>query len=121
MLISGFVSLLVLPFALIIMCVSYVGLPLAGFTALILSVLLFFSRVFTFASIGRYLMFFKSKKRFSFLVEVILATLPAALIREIPILGGLVGFVCVVYTLGYVVQASYLHLNKKRAIPITED
>lgn len=113
---SGFFALIAVPIALIILCVTYIGLPLAGFAGLVCAAIMFFSRVFTFASIVRHLIFSKAGKRLNFVAEVVLVVILAAVIKKIPYLGGITGFVCLMFTFGYVIQAAYLHLCRKKSM-----
>jgi len=101
----GAVTVLFFPLAAIIICITIIGLPFAGLLTALYILALCNAWVFTFASLGRELIFTHTPKRLNPIAETVLAVLPAAIIKEIPVIGGLVGFACAIYTLGYVVLA----------------
>ena len=114
MLVTGFVGIIAVPFFIVIASVTFIGLPVAGLTAVLLAVIKCTSRVFAFASFGRYLIFDKLGKRFNPIIETMLAVLPAAIIKVIPFIGWIVGLACFMYTLGYVIQVGFNTLSKKK-------
>ena len=65
------------------------------------------AKVFTFASLARELIFKNAKKRLHPVLEAVIAVLPAAVLKEIPFIGGLLSLACAVYMLGYVGLAFY--------------
>ena len=103
----GGVFTLFFPIMAIICAITVIGLPVAGLASTFYVLSLCFARVFTFGSLVKELIFTHTKKRFHPIVETILAVLPAAIIKEIPVIGGIVGFACAIYTIGYVCLAIY--------------
>jgi len=101
----GALALICAPVVAIILCVTVVGLPVAGVSMTIYALALSVSRVFAFASLVRELIFTRTKSRLHPILETELAVLPAAIIKAIPLVGGLVGFACAIYTIGYIVLA----------------
>jgi len=101
----GALALIFFPLAAIILCVTIVGLPIALLSTGFYVMGLMFAYVFTFASLVRELIFTHTSKRLNPMLETVLAVLPAAIIKEIPIIGGIIGFACAIYTIGYIVLA----------------
>ena len=109
---SGAITLIALPVALILLCITYIGLPLAGLLTLLMLPVMFFAVTFTGASVGRIV--FKSLHPW---LASIIGTAILVFVRIIPILGGLVLFVSLIYTLGYLIQNAYAEIktsNKKK-------
>lgn len=101
----GALLLFAFPIAAIILCVTVIGLPLAGLLSTIYVLALSFARVFAFGSLVRELIFTHTSKRFSPVIEVILVALIAGVTKPLPIIGGLLGLACSIYTMGYIVLA----------------
>lgn len=101
----GALALICGPLIMIILCITVVGLPIAGLSLAFYMLALFVARVFTFASLVRELIFTHTGKRLNPILETVIAVLPAAVIKVIPLIGGLVGFACAIYMMGYVVNA----------------
>lgn len=112
---SGAVTLIALPVALILLCITYIGLPLAGLLTLLILPVMFFAVTFTGASIGR--IAFKTLHPW---LASIIGTAILVFVRIIPYIGGLVLFVSLIYTLGYLIQVCYAEIktsNKKKQQP----
>jgi len=117
---SGAIGFIFVPLALIILCITLIGAPLAAFTGAIYVLALCAARVFTFGSLVRELIFSHTKKRFNPLLETVLAVLIAALVKLIPVLSGVVGVICKVYLLGYISQKVYERLKKDKVETVEE-
>ncbi len=110
LLLTGLVTLLALPLLLLLLCLTFIGLPVAGLVALLAAIAMLFSVPFAGASAGR-LVFRKMNVWLSAILGA--AILSAA--RIVPYLGGLIAFASILYTLGYFVQVCYLRMrNRKR-------
>lgn len=101
----GALTLFCFPIVAVILCITIIGLPLAGLLGTIYVLAICFAKVFTFCSLVRELIFTHTSKRLHPIAETVLAVLPAAVIGVIPVIGGLVGLACAIYTLGYIVLA----------------
>ncbi len=102
MLITGAIAMLAMPMLLLLVCLTYIGLPLAGLLALLYLLVFLFAIPFTGASLAR-LVFPNMNVYLAALVGG--AILSAA--RIIPVLRTILYFACVIYTLGYFVLACY--------------
>lgn len=101
----GALILMCFPVMAIVLCVTVIGIPVAGLASAFYIFSICIARVFTFASLGRELIFSHTKKRLNPIAECVLAVLPAAIIKVIPVVGGIVGFACAIYMIGYVCLA----------------
>lgn len=101
----GALVLICFPIVAIILCITIIGLPVSLLATAFYVMALCVAKVFTFASLGRELIFTHTKKRLHPVAETVLAVLPAAIINVIPIIGGLVGLACSIYMMGYVCLA----------------
>lgn len=113
--VSGLVGIVAVPIAIILMSVTIVGLPVAGLTFIFFALIKLFSIPFTFATFVREIIFTNTKKRLNPYAELAIAVLPAALLKQIPIVGGLMKLACFVYALGYALQAGYCILKNNKA------
>lgn len=109
MLLTGLVTLLALPLLLLLLCLTFIGLPVAGLIVLLAAIAMLFSVPFAGASAGR-LVFSKMNVWLSAILGA--AILSAA--RIVPYLGGLIAFASIIYTLGYFVQVCYLRMCNRR-------
>lgn len=101
----GALTLLAFPIAFIILCITVIGIPVAGLSLAFYILGLALAKVFTYSSLVRELIFRHTKKRLHPVAETVLAVLPAAIINLIPVIHGLVGFACAIYTMGYITLA----------------
>lgn len=101
----GALALLFFPIVAIVLCITVIGAPLAGLAGAIYVLAICMSTVFAFASLAKELIFTHTSKRLHPIAECVIAVLPAAIIRVIPVVGGIVGFACAIYTMGYVCLA----------------
>lgn len=96
---SGAVVFFIFPIAAIMLCVTYVGLPLAGISTLIYSIILMLSVAFAGASLGR-IVFDKLNPILASIVGIAILEV----VKKIPFIGGLVFLAAAVYTLGFFIQ-----------------
>ncbi len=116
--VTGFVSILALPMLLVFICITFIGLPLAGLLLLLLLPLFLFAVPFTGASIGR-IVFPKMNVWISSIIGAAVLTF----VIIIPILGGLIRFASVIYVMGYFVLKCYerlLQLKNKQTVVAQE-
>ena len=111
---TGALTLICLPIIAIILCITVIGLPVSGLALTFYVLALCVAKVFTFASIARELIFKNAKKRLHPVLEAVIAVLPAAVLKEIPFIGVLLGLACAVYMLGYVGLAFYYAVAGKK-------
>ncbi|MFT3983392.1 MAG: polymer-forming cytoskeletal protein [Lachnospiraceae bacterium] len=111
---SGAIALIALPVAVILCCITYIGLPLAGLLTLLVLPILFFSVTFTGAAVGR--LVFKTLHPW---LASLLGTAILVFVKIVPFLGGLLTFACIIFTLGYLIQLCYsgIHGSKIRKLP----
>lgn len=110
MLLTGLVALVAVPFAAILLFISYIGVS-AGFLLLGLYALaLVFAVSFCGSSVGMKLL-----PKLPGVVSCIIGAAAFALAQLIPFVGGLLGFGCMLFTLGYFLQVIYENLQKKPA------
>lgn len=110
--VSGFVTLISLPIAAIILLVTVVGAP-AGVLALCLyGLALGFSGSFAGCMLGK-LVFPKLHTLVAYLIGVA----AVAVVKIIPVVGGIVTLGTMIYTLGYFIQKIYLGFQKKPTAP----
>lgn len=113
--VSGLVALFAIPLAFIFLCVTIIGLPLAGLVALLYATMLIFAVPFAGASAGR-LVFPKMNVWLSSIIGVAILTFALA----IPFIEDLVKFLSMLYILGYFIQKCYEQiktLGKKPETP----
>lgn len=118
----GFGALILITFPLIaiITCITVIGIPVAGFATALYVLALCMAKVFTFGSLVRELIFTRTSKRLHPVAETVLAVLPAAIIKVIPVIGGLVGFACAIYTIGYVCLAIFDTVSSNKTVKAEE-
>lgn len=104
---SGAIGIIALPVGLIIICLTFIGLPLAGLIALIMLPIMFFAVTFAGAALGR----IAFKQLHPWLASIIGTAILVA-VRIIPLVGGIVGFAALIFTLGYVIQIAYEQLKE---------
>lgn len=112
---SGAITLIALPVAILLLCITYIGLPFAGLLTLLVLPILFFSVTFTGAAVGRIV--FKTLHPW---LASLIGTAILVFVKIVPFLGGLVTFVCIIFTLGYLIQLCYAGIKSsqpKNVIP----
>ncbi len=106
LLITGAIAFLTMPMLLILLCITYIGLPLAGLLALLFLLVLLFALPFAGASAAR----LAFPRMNVFLAAIIGAAVLSAL-RIVPFIKTIVYFACVIYTLGYFVLRCYENIR----------
>lgn len=112
---TGLVTMCALPAALIILCITFIGLPLAGLLALIIVPMVLFAVPFVGASVGRLVL-----PQMNVWLSSIIGAAVLTLVLAIPYIGGLVKFLSILYVYGYVILKCYEQLKKlgkKQEIP----
>lgn len=117
---SGAIGFVFIPVALLILCITVIGAPLAMLIAGVYALTLCAAKVFTFSSLVRELIFTHTKKRLHPILETVLAVLIAALVKVIPVISGVVSIICKIYTLGYIIQMGYEKIGTKKAQTVEE-
>ena len=110
--VSGLVALISIPFAAILLIVTYVGIPAGMLLLCLYALALAFAVSFAGCMAGK--LFFP---KLHTLVAYIIGVAAVTVIRLIPFVGGLVTFACILYTLGYLIQRIYLGFIKKPSAP----
>lgn len=105
---SGFVTLISLPIAAIILFCTYIGIPAGALLLCLYALVLAFAVSFAGAMLGR-LVFPKLHP----LLAYVIGAAGVSIAKLIPFVSGLVTFGCMVYTLGYFIQKIYLGFGKK--------
>ena len=102
------------PTAIIIALITVVGAPTAGLALMVYATVGFGCKVFTFGSLVRELIFTHTKSRLHPVAETVIAVLPLAILRQLPVIKGIVGLACAIYTWGYIVLAIYNKLQAEK-------
>ena len=110
---SGIIGALCAPIGIILLCCFVVTIPVAGFITLFLLALTCIAGGFTGASLFK--VFFPKLGRF---VAALIGGAITGVLLAIPVLGGIVLALAFFYTLGYVIQSTYLSM-KQPAEPAT--
>ena len=112
---SGAITLVALPVAILLLCITYIGLPFAGLLTLLILPILFFSVTFTGAAVGRIV--FKTLHPW---LASLLGTAILVFLKIVPFLGGLLTFACIIFTLGYLIQLCYAGIksSQPKKLPI---
>jgi len=108
--VSGLLMLIGFPLALLVVALTYVGIPMSGILLLTIMVLIFVSVPFASASIGR-LVFDKISPNFNKMVASLISVAVISLVKIVPFISGLINIACVVYLFGYIVQKCYLNMK----------
>ena len=111
MLLSGLVALVAAPLAAIFLFISFIGAGAGCLVLMLYALALAFAGSFTGASLGR-----KFLPKLPGLAAAVIGAAALVLVRNLPIIGGLVGFAAILFTLGYYIQAIYAGFQKE---PVT--
>lgn len=110
--VTGLITLLAMPIALIILCITAIGAPTAGLLALLFAAMCFFATAFAGASASRLLL-----PRMNKLLASVIGVAALTLLRVVPYLGGLILFASIVYTVGYFILACYERIKALKKQP----
>lgn len=114
----GFGALIAImaPTAIFIAAITIIGAPAAGLALMVYATVGFGCKVFAFGSLVRELIFTHTKSRLHPIAETVLAVLPLAIVRQLPVIKSIVGLACAIYTWGYIVLAIYNKLQAEKQI-----
>lgn len=112
--VSGLIALISLPIAAILLMVTYIGIPAGVLLLCLYTLSLCFSVSFAGCIAGMRLF-----PKLHPLVASLIGVAGLTLLKLVPILGGILTFACMVYTLGYFIQDIYLR-NKRLPAPAPE-
>lgn len=113
---SGFLTLIAAPVAIIAFCLTVIGIPLAIILGIAYALLLMVSTAFAGSALGR-LVF----KNWNVWPASLLGALILSAVKIIPIFGGLVTFAAMLFTLGWVIQYNWgKRDHKKKSSPEVE-
>lgn len=108
--VSGFITLISLPVAVIILFITVVGASAGALLLCLYGLALGFASSFAGCMLGK--LFFP---KLHTLLAYIIGVAGISLLKVIPFLGGLVTLGCMIYTLGYFIQKIYLGFTKKKS------
>lgn len=111
----GALAYIATPMVLVILAVTIIGARAAAICGVFYGLAIALASVFTFASFVREWFFARMKKRLNPVLEIVLAVLPYAILKQIPIVGLLIGIACCVYTFGYIVDQAGKKLKENKA------
>lgn len=110
--ITGLVSLIVIPIAVVLLMITYIGVPVGALLLCLYILALVFSVSFAGCAAGQCV--FPGMHP---LVASIIGVAVLSVVKIIPFVGWIVTLGSMLYTLGYFVQKCYLNLPKKKANP----
>lgn len=113
MLVSGAVGVLAMPLLLLAICLTFIGLPLAGLLAGLFTLLILFAIPFTGCSLGRVVF-----PNMNVWLSALIGTLALSVLRAVPILKTLILWGSVMYTMGYFIQVAYRNILRLREKPL---
>ena len=93
----GFLVLVVTPIAVVLTMISIIGLPLGIIVALLYGILIYLSMIPTAIYLGNWIM---NKKNQNDYLVVAISLLIIYMIRIVPIIGGIIGFISLILGLG---------------------
>lgn len=115
MLVSGVVGVLAMPLLLLAICLTFIGLPLAGLLAGLFTLLILFAIPFAGSSLGR--VAFPSMNVW---LAALIGTAVLTALRIVPILKTLILWGSVMYTMGYFIQVAYRNILRLKEKPLPE-
>jgi len=102
---TGFLTLIVVPVIIIALAITIVGIPFALILGVIYAFALALSRVFAAILVGEYLFAnFHGNKNGNMLLTILLGVTVTWIVFSLPILGGIAGFLAVIWGLGAIIQ-----------------
>jgi cytoskeletal protein CcmA (bactofilin family) len=110
----GFIFLAAVPVAVIIVCITIVGIPAGIIAGFIYGLLLYISRIYIGVWIGRKILgFFKKSQVTTFFWPFVLGIVTIAVIGLVPFLGWIVKFFCLLISLGALWLALWRAIQSK--------
>lgn len=104
----GFATLIVLPIAAILLCITVVGIPISVISLIIYGILIYLAPVFTGIIFGRFVL-----KNMNAYLSAIIFTLIVKVITFIPYVGGFTVFICILLSLGVFIQNTFEAIGDK--------
>lgn len=104
----GFATLVVLPIAAILLCITVVGIPISVISLIIYGILIYLAPVFTGIIFGRFIL-----KNMNVYLSAIISTLIVKAITFIPYIGGIAVFICILLSLGVFIQNTFEAISDK--------
>ena len=104
----GFATLIVLPIAAVLLCITIVEIPISVISLIIYGILIYLAPVFTGIILGRFIL-----KNMNEYLSAIIFTLIVKIITFIPYVGGISLFICVLLSLGVFIQNTFEAINDK--------
>jgi|LSQX01.3.fsa_nt_gb hypothetical protein len=101
-LLTGLVALAVSPIAIIVLCITIIGIPIAILLGMVIAVISMTATAFTGAALGR-LVF----KKWNVWPASILGAFVVSIVKIIPIFGGLVSLAAFIFMLGWIIQYNW--------------
>lgn len=114
----GLASLVLIPIAAVFVALTLIGLPLAMFAIGGYALALYLGKLFIAAEIGRRILKLDWNKRSEVVWSLLLGLLILAVLAELPVIGGLLGFALAVFGLGTVINY-LLDWNRRRKARVT--
>ena len=115
----GFLALIVMPIAAVILMVTVIGLPVGLLTLVGYMALLWLSKVFVSFAVGRRILDLMGRKGAGLVLSLVLGLVVLGVLDWVPIVGGLVGFVLMLMGMGgYLLtkREMYIELREKKII-----
>ena len=106
--IIGFATLVILPMAAILLCITIVGIPISIISFIIYGLLIYLAPIFTSVILGKVVL-----KNMNPYLSAIIFTLIVKIITFIPYVGGISLFICVLLSLGVFIQNTFEAINDK--------
>lgn len=107
--ITGLVSMIVVPFATLLLMITVIGIPAALLIMFCYGLILAFSLSFIGCAAGQRIF-----PKMHPLVASLIGVAALTVLRAIPILGTIITIACMIYALGYFIQKIYLGFSQKK-------
>ena len=114
--VTGLVSLIAVPFAVLLLFITVIGVPAALLMMMMYGAILAFSVSFMGCAAGQ-----RVFSRMHPLVASLIGVAVLSVAQLIPILGIIVTIGCMIYALGYFIQKIYLNFSHKRQTPESDE
>lgn len=114
-LLIGFILLVVVPVLIVIVFATIIGIPLALILAAIYAIILYISRIIAGITVGKWIANRSGRPGMSLYLELIIGLVILAILSAIPILGGIISFLALLFGLGAFAYQRYVHIKESRA------
>lgn len=106
MMLAGFITIIVVPIIIITMALTLIGIPFAILVGILFALALVTAEVFTSIFVGRYILDrFNANRENKMFLNILVGVPVACLVFAIPILGGLAGFLGVIWGFGAMIES----------------